>query len=97
MSTVDAVKYSSGNSTLYPVSSSHQGDRVGKVRLLHERPRPDLLQQLLFGDEMAGAADQRRQQIERLRRKRDCLSVAQQSVLRRVEPVRPECVHVALS
>jgi hypothetical protein len=74
---------------------AQQGDRVGKVRLLHERPRPDLLQQLLFGDEMAGAADQRHQQIERLRRKRDCLFVAQESLFRLVEPVPPECVHVA--
>ena len=31
---------------------------------------------------MAGAADERHQQIERLRRQRDCLFVAQESVLR---------------
>ena len=66
--------------------------RVGEVRLLDERSRPHVPEQVLLRHEMSGVSDERHEQVVGLRRQRNRLAVPEEQPLRRLEPERSEVI-----
>ena len=63
---------------------------VDRARLARVVVAPDLLEQLVAGEDLAGVSDQEREQLERLGLDRQDLAVAQQSVAAEVGLDPPE-------
>jgi hypothetical protein len=60
---------------------AQQRNRVGEIRLLDKGAGPHLFEQVLLGQQMTGASDQQRQQIEGFRWQRDWLPVSREQML----------------
>ena len=69
-----------------------RGHRIGEIRLLHERIRPQGRHQLLFSDQLPGPIDELDQEIECLRSQRYGASLLKEEPLIRLYGKRAEFV-----